>query len=70
MKNSDIRFAIQQSGFKHWEVAEKIGISNSTFCVWLRKTLTPEKKKIVFEAIERLEEERAKEYERTRKKSK
>ena len=38
----------------HYEVAERIGISETTFCVWLRSELTEERRSRVMKAIEEL----------------
>lgn len=56
--NSDIRALIYRNGLRHWEVAEKIGISNSTLSVWLRKELPDDKRKRVEQAIKELSESR------------
>lgn len=57
--NQDIRIAIAESGLRQWQVAEAIGIADCTFCIWLRRELSPEKKKLVFEAIEKAKETNA-----------
>ena len=49
--NADIRTAILESGRKYWEVADTLGIADSTFSKWLRKELDPVKKEMVFNAI-------------------
>jgi DNA-binding LacI/PurR family transcriptional regulator len=36
----EIKDQIRQSGLKQWEIAEHIGISEFTFCRWMRR---PEK---------------------------
>lgn len=54
MRNKDIRDAIEASGFKHWQVAEAIGISRYTFSEWLRHELTDERREKVEKAIEQL----------------
>lgn len=56
MSNVDIRNKIRERRLRHYEVAEKIGISETTLCVWLRHELTDERKKRVLEAIEQLNE--------------
>ena len=48
--NMDIRMAIAESGRKYWEVADTLGISDSTFTKWLRKELEPARKEMVFNA--------------------
>ena len=45
---------IKQNRLRHYEVAEEIGISEFTFCKWLREELPEEKKKIVIAAIDRI----------------
>lgn len=54
MKNIDIRQTILILGLRHYEVAERIGISESTLCVWLRNELTDERRAKVMKAIEEL----------------
>lgn len=54
MKNLDIRMEIKQKRLYHYEVAEKLGVSEYTFCVWLRKELTTEKKNAILAAIDEL----------------
>lgn len=55
--NLDIRAAIQASGFKYYLVADQAGISDTTLSKWLRKEMSPEKKKKIFEAINQLKEQ-------------
>lgn len=54
MKNNDIRQMIRVLRLHHYEVAERIGISETTFCVWLRSELTEERRSRVMKAIEEL----------------
>lgn len=54
MKNKEIRNEIEQSGLKYWQVAEAIGINQTTLCVWLRQELTGERREKVEKAIEQL----------------
>ncbi len=54
MKNADIREMIKILRLHHYEVADCIGISETTFCVWLRNELTDERRKKVMKAIEEL----------------
>ena len=44
MNNIEIREAIKESGFKHWQIADIIGVADTTFCRMLRREL-PESKK-------------------------
>jgi len=52
--NQDIRKEIQQQGLKHWQVAEQIGITASTFTVWLRTPLTDERRQRTEKALKEL----------------
>lgn len=48
MANDDIRTAIRINGLKHWQVAELLNISESTFVKKLRRELDiTEKEKIL-----------------------
>lgn len=52
----DVRQMIRDSKFKQYEIAYKIGISNSTLCVWVRPgQLTDEREKKIRGAISALE---------------
>ncbi len=54
MKNAEIRNAIKKAGLHHWQVADEIGISHNTICIWLRHELDGEKLERVRAAIQRL----------------
>lgn len=54
MNNIDIRQIIKAHRLHHYEIADHIGISESTFCVWLRNELTGERREKVMRAIEEL----------------
>lgn len=54
MYNLEIRMEIKQNRLCHYEVARKIGISEATFCRWLREELNEERKKLVLSAIDKL----------------
>ena len=54
MYNLDVRLKIKQNRLCHYEVAREIGISEFTFCKWLREELSEERKKLVLSAIDRL----------------
>ncbi|MDG2542682.1 hypothetical protein ACI7UJ_13690 [Lactiplantibacillus plantarum] len=60
MMNEKIRKRIYFSQLKYWEVAEKVGISNSRLSVWLRTPLNEERKARVMKAIDELNEQSAK----------
>lgn len=57
MRNKAIREDIKKSGFKYWQVAEKIGISRCTFSEWLRYELTGERLERTLDALEQLKKE-------------
>lgn len=57
MCNADIRLEIKESGLYHWQIAETMKISESTFCRILRRELPPEKKEGVRAAIRQLQGE-------------
>lgn len=52
MRNHDIRRLIIAKRLKHYEVAATLGISEYTFCKWLRVELTPERRQKVMDAID------------------
>ena len=54
MKNTDIRSLIENHKLKHWQIAEAIGVSEFTFCRWLRKEFTADQKELVLSAIAKL----------------
>lgn len=51
MKNVEIRMMIQQSGFRFYQVAEKLGISESYFSRLLRDELSPDWKQRIIDVI-------------------
>ena len=54
MHNREIRELLQKNRIYGYEVAEKLNISEFTFCRWLRTELSPEKKQAVLSAIKEL----------------
>lgn len=52
--NQEIREKIFKNRFKHWEVADKAGISDSRLSVWLRTPMNEERKARIEKAIEEL----------------
>ena len=54
MANLEIRSAISNAGLRHWQVADAVGISEATLCVWLRRPLSNEREKRVTDAINQL----------------
>ena len=57
MKNKDIRLMAAGAGVKLWEIAQELGMTDSSFSRVLRKALTPEKKEEIREIIIRLSKE-------------
>lgn len=51
MYNLDVRLAIKQNRLCHYEVANKIGISEATLCRWLREELSEVKRNTILKAI-------------------
>lgn len=54
MANMEIRNMLFQCNLKHWEIADRLGVSATTFSRWLRTELPPTKKREIIEAIEKL----------------
>ena len=59
MNNQDIRQALVEAGFKHWELAEALGIYEGNLSRKLRRELPSEQKEHIFRAIERMKEHRS-----------
>ena len=54
MYNLDIRLKIKQNRLCHYEVARALGITEYTFCKWLREEMSEEKKSLVLSAIDKV----------------
>ncbi|MCD8101699.1 MAG: hypothetical protein LUE26_03875 [Alistipes sp.] len=54
-KNIEIRQRISKGGFYYWEVAQVMGVSAGTLCLWLREELTGERLTRVLSALDKLE---------------
>ena len=52
--NKSVRDLIYSKRLRNWEVAKEVGITDTTFSVWLRTELNDERKERVLKAIERL----------------
>lgn len=52
--NLDIRDALKKNNIRHWELADALGISQYTLCVWLRRELPDDRKSQIFKLIEEL----------------
>ena len=58
MKNQDIRTLASEKGIHLWEVADKYGVTDSTFSRKLRKELPTEEKNRIVAIIESLAEQK------------
>ena len=58
MKNRDIRDALEKSNVRYWELAEKLGISQSWLSVKLRKELSSDEKYRMLILIQEIVDER------------
>lgn len=56
--NQEIRDQIFLNRLRNWEVADRVGISDSRLSVWLRTELNDERKARVQKAIDELVKER------------
>ena len=54
MENEAIREKAKESGVRLWEVAECIGIADSTFCRQMRRELPEARQQLILRAIDEL----------------
>lgn len=54
--NAEIRAAVKAAGLKLWQIADHIGIADTTMSKYLRKELSPELREKVLAAIRELKE--------------
>ena len=57
MRNQDIRSTAAVAGVKLWEIADALGIADSSFSRKLRKELPQEEKEKIFSIIKKLSQE-------------
>ena len=57
--NKEIRTAAFSEGVRLWQVAQELGVTDSTFSRWLRQELPAEKQREIIEIIHALAEGRA-----------
>ena len=57
MYNKDIRRTAAGSGVKLWQIADALGITDSSFSRKLRKELPQEEKERIFSIIQKLSQE-------------
>ena len=55
--NQTVREMAKKAGIKHWQIAERLEISEPTIVRWLRVPLSPEREKMVIEAIQAIAKE-------------
>lgn len=56
-ENKILRKKIKEENLYHWQIADAIGVSEGTFCKWLRRELSPEKELLILDAITKLRKE-------------
>ncbi len=61
MSNKDIERLLKQEQIYKWEVAEKLGLHETSFCRWWRKELSQEQVQRVLSAVEEIKLDRLKE---------
>lgn len=55
--NQKVREQAQKMGVKHWQIAERLGISEPTIMRWLRVPLSEEREQAIMAAIKELAKE-------------
>ena len=55
--NQEIRDLAKKHNVKHWQIAERLGISEPTIMRWLRVSLSPEREQAILVAIEEIAKE-------------
>lgn len=56
MENTEIRNAAKEKKVHHWEIAERLGVSEQTFCRMMRRELPADKRDHILREIERMAE--------------
>lgn len=54
LKNKEIRIALLVNNVKHHEVAYRLGVTEFTFCRWLRREVSADKKAAILATIEKV----------------
>ena len=54
MANKEIRDRARIENIRFWMIAQKLGITASTYTIWLRTELPDEKKQLVMDAIDQI----------------
>lgn len=53
----NLKTTMKDAKVKQWQVAKQMGVSEFTFCRWLREELSPERHAQVLAAIDELKKE-------------
>ena len=56
--NQDIKMKAKRNNVKLWEVADKLGIADTTMSRWLRKELPTDKKQSMLDIIDQIAAEK------------
>lgn len=56
--NQDVKTEMKVKRVRQWEVAEKLEISEFTLSRWMRKELSDVKKEQIYQAVEKIIEEK------------
>lgn len=54
MKNREIRDKVSANGMRLWELADELGIADTTLSRWLRHELPEDRKRLIVETIDKL----------------
>lgn len=57
-ENIEIRNSAKRHGLTHWQIAERLGISEQTFCRMMRRELPAEKQSDILRVLDQMAEER------------
>lgn len=60
MNNRDIERLLKQEGIYKWEVAERLGLHETSFCRWWKKPLSQEQEQRILLAVEEIKLDRLK----------
>lgn len=55
--NNEIRCMMKERGIFMWQVAQELGVSEPQFVRWMRVPLSPERERLILEAIDKLAKE-------------
>lgn len=60
MSNKEIESLLKQEKIYKWQVAERLGLHETSFCRWWRKPLSEEQARQVLSAVEEIKLDRLK----------